>query len=256
MQASRVFVIAEAGVNHNGSLETALELCSAAKEAKADAVKFQLFNSERLNKPELKPLEMSPSRLRDIKAYCKAIDIEFLCTPFDVDSLDCLLKMGVQRLKISSGCLTDNDLLYAAYRSGLPVILSTGMSTILEIHRALDMLHDYVTLLHCTSAYPCPIHAVNLKAMDDLAKTFRRPVGYSDHTQGITIAVAAAARGATVIEKHLTLSRNQEGPDHKASIEPGEFSTMVSAVRTVEESLGDGVKRVQDCELELRKAWR
>ena len=256
MAASRTFVIAECGVNHNGSLLEAFRLADASKAAGADAAKFQLFNSEKLwGDGRIAHLELSQDEIRAVAQHCWAIDIEFMCTPFDVESLEFLLTLEVKRLKIASGCLTNNDLLYAAYQSGLPMILSTGMSTKEEIRKAIGTLAANVTLLHCTSAYPCPIEAVNLKAMDDL-REFKRPVGYSDHTPGITIALAAVARGAVCLEKHLTLDCEAEGPDHKTSIEPDDFRVMVSGIRTVEESLGDGVKRVQECELELRKAWR
>lgn len=252
---SRCFVIAEAGCNHNGSFALALQLVDAAKRANADAVKFQLFSAEKLGRPEIKWLELNFAQMKDIAAYCKANEIEFMCTPFDVRSLDHLVSLKVKRLKISSGCLTHHDLLYAAYQTGLPVILSTGMSSLKEVRHALDHLASNVTLLHCTSAYPCPIEAVNLKAMDALRDAFDLPVGYSDHTPGITVAMAAVARGAVVLEKHLTLSREMDGPDHKASIEPDEFRTLVTAIRTVEESLGHGVKVPQACELELKRVW-
>lgn len=255
---SRCFVIAEAGVNHCGEFPLALKLVDAAVQARADAVKFQLFDADKLQ-PErrdmLKRLELTREQMRTVAAYARSLGIEFMCTPFDVDSLEYLASLRVQRLKISSGCLTNNDLLYAAYQTGLPVILSTGMSSLSEVRRALEMLASNVTLLHCTSAYPCPIEAVNLKAMDVLRAEFDLPVGYSDHTQGITVALAAVAMGAVVIEKHLTLNRNMEGPDHKSSIEPSEFRTMVSAIRTVEEAMGQAVKLPQACELELKSMW-
>lgn len=250
------FVIAEAGVCHNGDFETALRLADAAKWAGADAVKYQLFTSQKLwGDDRIKHLELSQPQMKDIAAYCKSLGIEFMCTPFDVESLYYLVSLKVKRLKISSGCLTNTDLLYAAYQSGLPVILSTGMSTEAEIGEALSMLAINVTLLHCTSSYPCRLEDVNLKAMDRL-KRFHRPVGYSDHTDVITVAIAAVARGATVIEKHLTLDRNQEGPDHKASITPKTFKAMKLGIMEVEYALGDGIKRVLPCEEALRKAWR
>ncbi|MDZ4346078.1 MAG: N-acetylneuraminate synthase family protein [Candidatus Binatia bacterium] len=254
---SRTLVIAEIGVNHNGEFRAALELIDAAKGAGADIAKFQLFSSQKLwGDDRIKNLELSQEQMKDIAAYCKSVGIEFLCTPFDVESLDYLVSLKVQRLKIASGCLGKFDLLYAAHQSGLPVILSTGMSDAKDIHRALDTLASNVTLLHCTSSYPCKLEDVNLKAIQTLETLYGLPVGYSDHTNGITVAIAAVAMGATVIEKHLTLDRNQEGADHKASINPREFKAMKMAIMEVEYALGDGVKRVMKCEEPLRKAWR
>lgn len=256
MPRSSPFLIAEAGVNHGGNFEEALKLADAAKHAGADAVKYQLFDSVKLWGDErIKHLELSRVQMKDISAYCKAIGIEFMCTPFDVGALEYLVTLKIARLKIASGCLTNFDLLYAAHQTGLPVILSTGMSTMNEIHRALDTLAINVTLLHCTSAYPCRLEDVNLNAMDAL-KVFNRPVGFSDHTGGITASIAAAARGAVAIEKHLTLDRNQDGPDHKSSITPKEFKALSLAIIEVSAALGDSEKRVQKCEEPLRKAWR
>ena len=253
---SRTFLIAEAGVCHNGEFGTALKLADAAKDAGADACKFQLFSSRKLWKDDrIKHLELSQIQMIDIAAYCKAIGIEFMCTPFDVESLEFLVKLKVQRIKIASGCLGNFDLLYGAYQTGLPVILSTGMSDLKDIERALDTLAANVTLLHCTSSYPCRLEDVNLRAMDTLRK-FGYPVGLSDHTSGITVPIAAVARGATVIEKHLTLDRRQRGPDNKASIEPREFKAMRLGIMEVEYALGSPEKRVLACEEGLRKAWR
>lgn len=251
------FVIAEAGVCHNGDFGTALKLADAAEWAGADAVKYQLFSSQKLwGDDRIKHLELSQEQMKDIAAYCKAIGIEFLCTPFDVEAVDFLASLKVQRLKIASGCIANFDLLYAVYQTGLPVILSTGMSEPKEITRALDALASNVMLLHCTSSYPCRLEDVNLKAMETLENLYGYPVGYSDHTDGITVAIAAVALGAVVIEKHLTLDRNQEGPDHKASVTPKEFKAMRLGIMEVEYALGDGVKRVLKCEEPLRKAWR
>lgn len=250
-----VFIIAEAGVNHGGSVSTAWQLAEAAKDAGADAVKFQHFNSQRLwGDDRIKHLELSDAEMSNVAWRCKEVDIEFMCTPFGVPEVEFLTHL-VKRWKIASGCITRKSLIRAAADTRLPVIFSTGMSTFLEIEAALRETLSDVTLLHCTSAYPCPIEAVNLRAMDTL-KRYGHPVGYSDHTKGITVAIAAAAMGAKVIEKHLTLDRNAEGPDHKASIEPKEFRAMVTAIRTIEEALGDGIKQVYPCEEELRKAWR
>jgi len=247
------FIIAEAGVNHGGDFETALKLVDAAKQSNADAVKFQLFHSRRLWGDErIENLELSEAQMLDICAYCKSLDIEFMCTPFGAEEA-IFLRPLVKRMKIASGCLTRIEILQACRH--LPVILSTGMSTMKEISEALWHLDD-VTLLHCTSAYPCKPEDVNLRAMKTLEENFGHPVRFSDHTAGITAAIAAAARGAVVIEKHLTLDRNMPGPDHKASIMPKEFKAMVSAIREVELMLGDGVKQPRLCEEELRKVWR
>lgn len=250
-----MFVIAECGVNHSGSFETALKLAHAAKECGADAAKFQHFSSQRLwGDDRIKHLELLDAQMTDIAAYCKAIGIEFLCTPFGLEELAFLAPL-LKRVKIASGCVTRKPLLIAAYATGLPIILSTGMSTITEIQRAMDTIGSNATLLHCTSSYPCRLEDVNLLAMRELKAHFGRPVGYSDHTNGITVAIAAAALGATVIEKHLTLDRNAIGPDHKTSITPKEFRAMRIAIGEVEAALGDGRKRVMDAELPLKAAW-
>jgi N,N'-diacetyllegionaminate synthase len=250
------FIIAEAGVNHNGSMREAEHLIVAAKRSGADAVKFQLFDCVKLRKPELKPLQLSPAQMLDLSAYSQQQGIEFLCTPFDVASVQFLAeKAKVKRIKIGSGSITNYELLYETYCTRLPVILSTGMCGMDEVRGALVMLASNVTLLHCTSAYPCPYAAVNLKAMDALHERFHLPVGYSDHTSGITIAMAAVARGATIIEKHLTLNCRAVGPDHASSIEPDAFRCMSTAIRIIEQSLGDGQKQVQDCERGLKKLW-
>lgn len=260
-----IFVIAEAGVNHNGSMRQAEHLILAAKRAGADAVKFQLFNADSLGRPELRPLQFDIEKMADLKAYADRTGIEFLCTPFDELAVKQIFVIGVRRLKISSGCLRNTQLLKAAALTKLPIILSTGMSTLPDVQQALgDLGHEWteyaerqVTLLHCTSAYPCPIGDVNLKAIESMRFQFgyRCNIGYSDHTQGITVPIAAAALGATVIEKHLTLDRNMDGPDHISSIEPHDFRVMVTAIRTVEEAMGDGRKVPQPSEHETRRIW-
>ena len=214
----------------------------------------------------------------DIRAYCSAVGIEFMCTPFGIEEAQFLAPM-VQRMKIASGCIGNEALLNAVRDTKLPVILSTGMSTMPDIQAALNHLghtplfyegaQRNITLLHCTSSYPCRLEDVNLKAMETLRRRwghFSDPllpstgficdIGYSDHTSGITVPIAAVALGATVIEKHLTLDRNLPGPDHKASITPREFKGMVMAIREVEAALGDGGKRVMPSEEALRKVWR
>ena len=250
-----IFVIAEAGVNHDGNFENALKLVSAARDSGADAVKFQLFSSERLwGDARIKHLELSAVQMGDIAAFCKAVGIEFMCTPFGVEEAEFLLPI-VKRMKIASGCIARRELLEAV--RGMPVILSTGMATHADIEEALWHLNGAdITLLQCTSCYPCRFEDVNLRAMDTLSDLYGYPVGLSDHTSGIVVAIAALARGATVIEKHLTLDAHAAGPDHKASIMPAEFKQMVGAIRDVEKALGNGHKRVLPCEEELRKAWR
>ena len=248
------FIICEAGVNHGGDFGTALQLARHAKQSGADAVKFQHFSAAALKRTELAPLELSIKQHRELAMYCQAIGIEYMCTPFGVPELDAIAPL-VKRIKIASGCLRNHDLLYAAYQTGLPVILSTGMSTLAEVKAALGTLAANVTLLHCTSAYPCPLEDVNLNAMTVLRSEFGRPVGYSDHTTGITVAIAAAAKGAAVIENHLTLDRSASGPDHKSSIEPDEFRVMVNAIRDVEKALGDGRKRLMPSEEKVRALW-
>ena len=250
------FIIAEAGVNHGGNFGTALKLVDAAKSTGADAVKFQLFDSRKLwGDDRIKHLELSRPQMKDLAAYAKSAGIEFMCTPFGVEEV-LFLKPLVKRMKIASGCLRRHALLREIRDTNRPVMLSTGMSRMKDIDEALDELDGSdVTLLHCTSSYPCRLEDVNLKAMNKLSM-FGWPVGYSDHTNGITVPIAAAALGATVIEKHLTLDRNAEGPDHKASITPDMFKAMVTAIREVETALGDGIKRVLPCEEPLRKLWR
>lgn len=255
-----IFIIAEAGINHDGDLDKAKRLIDAAKVAGADAAKFQLFSSHKLWRDDrIKHLELRFSAMVLLHKYCEQAGIEFLCTPFGVEEV-ILLKPLLKRYKIASGCLTRKPILEAVRETQLPVILSTGMSTNNEIAEAIETLDSDgdacdLTLLHCTSAYPCAIEDVNLRAMETMLETHRCPVGYSDHTLGITIAIAAAAMGAQVIEKHLTLDSKAAGPDHKASIEPKEFRVMVSAIRTVEQALGDGNKRVMASEEKLRSTW-
>ena len=250
------FIIAEAGVNHGGDIGQAFLLCNAAKEAGADAVKFQHFRSMLLwGDARIEHLELSDAEMTNIAGHCQAIGIEFMATPFGVPEVE-FLRPLVKRWKVASGCLTRFDLLAAVRSTGLPVIMSTGMADMHRIGAAVDALGD-PTLLHCTSAYPCPTADVNLAAMDALRTRWGAscPVGYSDHTPGIVIALAAVARGATVLEKHLTLDRNAEGPDHKASIEPKEFRIMVDAIRTIEQAIGKPEKRLQPSERAVAEAW-
>ncbi|WP_029008254.1 N-acetylneuraminate synthase [Azospirillum halopraeferens] len=288
-----VVVIAEAGVNHNGSPARALALVEAAADAGADAVKFQTFRAAKLARrgaPKagyqtangaagddqlamLTALELDAAAHHAVARHCTALGITFLSSPFDEDSLRFLVEdLGVDRLKFGSGELTNGPLLLAAARTGRPMILSTGMATLGEVEDALallafgyaapagagpgraafaeawndpaarGLLADRVTLLHCTTEYPSPPDDANLRAMDTLRTAFGLPVGFSDHTEGTVVAAAAVARGAVMVEKHFTLDRTLPGPDHKASLEPPELAALVSAIRTVERALGDGIK--------------
>lgn len=265
--ADHVFVIAEAGVNHNGELDLALRLCDAAKAAGADAVKFQTFRAEDLVVPGaptaeyqarqtgqqdqfamLQRLELTTAQHEAIQRHCDAIGIEFFSTPFSVEAVDMLVRLGVRRIKLSSGELTHRALVERAAAARLPLLVSTGMATMDEIREALQWIAaargglDGVTVLHCTSAYPAPDEALNLKAMASMAADLGIAVGYSDHSLGIEADLAAVALGACVIEKHLTLDRTLPGPDHSASLEPVQFKAMVEGIRRVSAMLGDGVK--------------
>lgn len=244
------FIIAEIGVNHDGSWTKGLDLIDAAKRSGTDACKFQLFNSQKLwGDDRTKHLEFSHDALLAMKAHCDEINIEFMCTPFDVEAVEFLTPL-VKRMKIGSGC-RKQDILEAVKKTGLPILLSTGMADMAKIYaviKAYDL--EDVLLMLCTSSYPCKPKDVNLKVLEH--EWF---YGFSDHTQGITASIAAVALGATVIEKHLTLDKTADGPDHKSSIEPNEFKTMVEAIREVEIMLGDGIKRVLPCEEKLRSEW-
>ena len=249
------FIVAEAGVNHGGVYTEAVKLCDAAFDAKADAVKFQCFSSQKLwGDDRIKHLELSQAEFVNLSWHCKDIGIEMMVTPFDSEAVEFVQQLGVKRMKVASGCINRWEIL-DAIDPKLPVILSTGMSRWDEIQAAVYRLDNPLTLLHCTSAYPCPPEDVNLLAMDALSQ-FGFPVGFSDHTDNIVCAIGAVALGATVIEKHLTLDRNQDGPDHQSSIEPATFAEMVRSIRLLERSLGDGHKRVMPSEAALRKLWR
>jgi N,N'-diacetyllegionaminate synthase len=265
--AEHVFVIAEAGVNHNGDLALALRLCDAAHAAGADAVKFQTFRAQDLVVPGaptaeyqaretghqdqfamLQQLELSQAQHEAIKGHCDTIGIEFFSTPFSVEAVDMLVRLGVARIKLSSGELTHRALVERAAATRLPLLVSTGMATMEEIREALDWIAgargglDGVTVLHCTSAYPAPDTTLNLNAIRSMARDLGIGIGYSDHSLGIEAALGAAALGAVVVEKHLTLDRGLPGPDHSASLEPVEFAQMVAGIRRVSAMLGDGVK--------------
>lgn len=269
MNSKRTIIIAEAGVNHNGSLETALRMIDAAKECGADYIKFQTFKAEKLvdrnaRKAEyqnrnlkdrqstqlemLKKLELTEEDFRELKRHCEERGIGFLSSPFDLESIDFLKELGMDYLKIPSGEITNLPYLRKAAGAGMPIILSTGMADIPEVAMALQVLlengmkREDVTLLQCTTEYPAPYCTVNLRVMDTLRERFRTETGYSDHTKGTEVAIAAAARGATVIEKHFTLDKSMPGPDHVASLNPEELKQMVVAIRHIVEALGNGVK--------------
>lgn len=291
MTVSSTYIIAEAGVNHNGSLDMAMRLVELAAESGADAVKFQTFRADKLvsrSAPKaeyqtrttdilesqyemIRKLELDRDAHEQLIAHCRECGIAFLSTPFDLESVELLAgRFDLPCIKIPSGDITNAPLLLKIANTGKPVILSTGMSTLGEIEDALGVLAfgylgnsvpsimnfraaysssegqaallGMVTLLHCTTEYPAPFGEVNLKVMDTLKSAFGLPVGYSDHTEGIAVPIAAVALGATVIEKHFTLDRNLPGPDHMASLEPGELKEMVTAIRAIEQALGSAKK--------------
>ncbi|HBG47516.1 MAG TPA: N-acetylneuraminate synthase [Deltaproteobacteria bacterium] len=278
--AYKTFIIAEAGVNHNGSVETALELVDAAARAGADAVKFQTFRAAELASPSAKKadyqrrntgaggqLEMLRRLELDRKAHLKIMrrcgrkGIKFLSTPFDLDSIDLLAGLGLDIFKVPSGEITNLPYLRKIASLGRPVFLSTGMASLGEIEAAMGVLtraipKENITVLHCNTGYPTPFEDVNLRAMLTIREAFQVRVGYSDHTPGTEAAIAAVALGAEVIEKHLTLDRSMEGPDHMASIEPGEFGSMVRAIRNIEKAMGSPVKGPTPSEKENINAAR
>lgn len=262
----KVLIIAEAGVNHNGSLELAKKLVDAAKEAGADIVKFQTakleslvsksapmaeyqknnIGSESSQREMLKKLLLSFEDFVELQKYCAKKEIEFLSTPFDIESIR-FLKDMVDVWKVPSGEITNLPYLVEIAKTKKPIIMSTGMCEMEEIEAAVELLQKHgageLTLLHCNTQYPTPYEHVNLLAMNELRDKFRVPVGYSDHTPGIEVPVAAVALGAVVIEKHFTLDKNMPGPDHKASLEPQELSEMVRLIRNIEKAMGDGKKK-------------
>jgi len=303
----RTFIIAEAGVNHNGDVELARQLVDRAAESGADAVKFQLFDTSRLvsrsaskaeyqiretgsagNQAEmLRALELSNEAHRELMVRAASRGIQYLSSPFDSGSLRVLVEeLGITTVKVASGEITNAPFLFEVAKLAHHIILSTGMSTMDDVEHALGVLafgiilpeerdpseaafaecfanpgcrarlEGRVTLLHCTSEYPALMADVNLRAMDALMQRFQLPVGYSDHTSGIHVAIAAAARGACVIEKHLTLDRSMPGPDHSSSLIPSEFSAMSACIRDIEAALGDGTKRPMEGELKTRELVR
>lgn len=266
----KTLIIAEAGENHNGSMELAYKLIDVAKEAGADIVKFQTsINSisRYAEKAEYqkKTTDASESQLdmtnrlrlgfenyKKLKLYCEKVGIEFLSTPFDVESVRYLSSIDVNYWKIPSGDILNIPLIEEMCKTPKPVILSTGMSTLDELEIPLNILRNGgikdITMLQCTTEYPAPYESANLMAMKALGEKFNVPFGVSDHTPGIEVPIAAVALGATVVEKHFTLDKNMEGPDHKASLDPNELKAMVQAIRNTEKALGDGIKTVQECE--------
>ncbi|WP_312504886.1 N-acetylneuraminate synthase [Lysinibacillus sp.] len=299
---NKTYIIAEAGVNHNGSLKMAKELVKVAKEAGADAVKFQTFKAENLVTKQakqaeyqvenlgeatsqlvmLKKLELTYEEFVELQVFCQIEQIEFLSTPFDFESVDFLIdKLSIETVKIPSGELTNAPFIHYMATKRKPIILSTGMATIEEIHEALafiayglvkpletvtvesvqefygtkeakQVLQQYVTLLHCTTQYPAPASSINLSAMEEMNRIFRLPIGLSDHSEGIHIPITAVSMGATVIEKHFTLDKALEGPDHIASLNPDELKAMIFGIREIEQALGDGIKKPTFTELQNR----
>lgn len=271
---NRIFIIAEAGVNHNGDVNTAKQLIDAAAQSGADAVKFQTFIGEKCISSRaqkaayqkqavgeagsqldmVKKLELPHEDFSILKEYCGEKKIMFMSTAFDIDSARFLNDIGVEVFKIPSGEITNFPLLKMIGQFHKKVIMSTGMSEMPEIKAAVDVLRQYgtedISILHCNTQYPTPMEDVNLRAMQQLKDELKLPVGYSDHTLGIEVPVAAAALGAEIIEKHFTLDKNMEGPDHRASLEPDELKKMVEGIRNVEKALGDGIKRVSPSEKE------
>lgn len=273
----KTMIIAEAGVNHNGSVEIAKKICDAAKDAGADVVKFQTWITDKIitkqvKKAEyqttntkneesqysmLKKLELSFDEFREIKKYCDEIGITFASTADEEDSLDFLIDLGIPFIKIGSGEIGNVPFLRYVGKKQLPVVISTGMSTIADVDCALRQLEQGgtkdITVLHCTTNYPCPYDEVNLNAMNTLKNTFGYEVGFSDHTVGIEVPVAAVANGARIIEKHFTLDKTMDGPDHIASMEPAEFKKMVEAIRNVEKAMGSKIKRPTLAETHISK---
>lgn len=275
---SKTYIIAEAGVNHNGRLDLALKLCDAAKECGADAIKFQTWKTEEIvtksaalaryqhenmnSKSQsqfemLKALELSYDDFRIIQTYCKKIGIEFLSTPDEEYSLQFLSTLNLPFIKLGSGEVTNIPYLKKVGALKKDVLLSTGMTYLSDVDIAYRTLLESgatsVSLMHCTTNYPCPMNEVNLQAMQTLKYAFNCKVGYSDHTMGIEIPIAAVAMGAEIIEKHFTLDQEMDGPDHKASLNPMQLKDMIAAIRNIEKALGDGIKKPNKSELEISK---
>ena len=274
-----VFVIAEAGVNHNGNMALGKKLIDVALEAGADAVKFQTFIADNvvvhdaptadyqkentgLNNQYkmIKEMELSSDDFKELAEYSKNKGILFLSSPFDKESVDLLDKIGVPIFKIASGEITNYPLVEYIARKGKPIILSTGMSSLGEIENALEIIHSQglneVVLLHCVTSYPALIEDLNLKVIQTLKHAFKCPVGFSDHTIGITASLVAVTLGACIIEKHFTVDKNLPGPDHSMSLSPNELKELVNSIRRVEKALGDGIKRLTPLEAEIQRVVR
>ena len=283
MHFHKVFIIAEAGVNHNGSLDRAKDMVKVAAKAGVDAIKFQTFRAEALVTKDaikadyqikasgqsetqfemLKKLELSVESHLELMECCRLNQIEFLSTPFDLTTIDLLVKMGLKKWKIPSGEITNLPYLRKIASLGQEIILSTGMSDLGEIKNAINVFitsgisPEDITILHCNTEYPTPMQDVNLNAMQTIKSAFPGiHVGYSDHTEGIEVPIAAVALGASIIEKHFTLDKNMEGPDHKASLEPDELKAMVRAIRNIEKALGNGIKKPSSSELKNKPVAR
>lgn len=277
---NRIFIIAEAGVNHNGSIDNAIKLIDEASRCGVDAIKFQTFKAEKLvcknaqkaeyqiNNSEieenqfemLKKLELDMDTHRILIEHCRQKKIMFLSTPFDLDSIDELESLEMPIFKIPSGEITNYPYLKKVASLRKPIIISTGISTLGEIEEALDILYENsaedITVLHCNTEYPTPMEDVNLRAMKTIESAFKVKVGYSDHTNGIEISIAAVALGASIIEKHFTLDKNMIGPDHKSSLNPVELEQMVKSIRNIELALGAGIKKPSKSELKNKDVVR
>ncbi len=275
-----VFIVAEAGVNHNGDVDLGKKLIDVAKDAETDAVKFQAFKAKNVvtkyaekakyqkettgpNKSQynmMKRLELKDEDLRELYNYAKKNNIIFLSSAFDKESVDLLDNLGVPAFKVPSGEITNFPLLRYIAEKKKPIILSTGMSTTAEIEEALEVIRENgvedIILLHCVTSYPAKIEDVNLRAIETLRHRFKLPVGFSDHTLGITISIAATALGAALIEKHFTLDKTLPGPDHRASLEPDELKDMIKAIKDVEQASGDGIKKPTEGEEKIKKIVR
>lgn len=273
----RIFIIAEIGVNHNGNLELAKKMIKSASECGVDAVKFQTFKSEELvtenartadyqeeNTNEnsqlemLKNLELSFEDFKELKDYASKCNVMFISSPFDVNSVDLLETLDVPLYKLGSGELNNFELIDYVQNTNKPIIISTGMATLDEIKETYDFIKnkDNLIILHCITGYPTSFEEANLNFIKTLQKEFDVPIGFSDHSPGIELPIAAIALGACVVEKHFTLDKNLEGPDHKASLNPKEFKAMVDAIRNVEVAMGDGVRKFSENELEIKKVAR
>lgn len=275
-----VYIIAEAGVNHNGDIDLAKKLVKIAKDAGCDCIKFQTFSADRIvtknaKKAEyqakntknndsqyemLKKLELSYKQFKELKNYCDEIGIDFLSTPFDEEAVDLLESIGVKAYKIPSGEITNKPLLQYIGKKNKKILISTGMSTLEEVQKAISWIEETgnkdIVLFHCTSNYPAPFESVNMKAMMTLKEVFGYPIGYSDHTKGIEISLMSVAYGATIIEKHFTYDKMADGPDHKASLDSDELREMVEAIRHIEVAKGDGEKKPTETELSTREVAR